>query len=285
MRIDPSVGTIESGTAIGFNIFMTPLPPKSAPLIDYPESDGQPIADNTLQYDWIGTIHRGLTGVFKHDSNVFVAADLLWYPVEGDNKISAAPDALVALGRPQGYRGCYKQWEESGIAPQVVFEVLSPSNWPADIQRKFLFYQRYGVEEYYFFDPYDVQLLGYRREGDKLVEIPQMDGWVSPRLGIRFDLSGEDLAIFAPDGEPFLNTIEVLEEQEANRRIIQEKTRLAEEEKQARLQAQRRADRAQSKLDQEKKNVQAERMRSQAAEEKAGRLAEQLRQLGITPSE
>ena len=36
--------------------------------------------------------------------------------------------AMVVFGRPKGYRGSYRQWEEGGIAPQVVFEILSPGN-------------------------------------------------------------------------------------------------------------------------------------------------------------
>src|SRR6266704_2906377 len=97
------------------------------PII-YPETDGLPIAENTLQFEWIVTIKGGLDAVFLDDPNVFVAGDLLWYPVEGEPKIRQAPDALVAFGRPKGYRGSYKQWEEGDIAPQVVFEVLSPGN-------------------------------------------------------------------------------------------------------------------------------------------------------------
>ena len=94
------------------------------PKIVYPDSDGQPMADNTLQFQWIVTLQGGLDAMYRDDPGVFVAGDLLWYPVEGDNTLSAAPDALVAFGRPKGYRGSYKQWEEGGIAPQVVFEVL-----------------------------------------------------------------------------------------------------------------------------------------------------------------
>ena len=82
------------------------------------------MAENTLQFQWIVTIKEGLEVVFRHDPNVFVAGDLLWYPVEGDNKTRAAPDAMVAFGRPKGYRGSYKQWEECGIAPPVVFAPL-----------------------------------------------------------------------------------------------------------------------------------------------------------------
>src|SRR5579872_7634508 len=89
------------------------------PEIEYPDSDGQPMSDNTLQFQWIVTLQGNLDALYQDDPNVFVAGDLLWYPVEGRNDIRAAPDALVAIGRPKGYRGSYRQWEEGGIAPQV----------------------------------------------------------------------------------------------------------------------------------------------------------------------
>jgi hypothetical protein len=73
--------------------------------------------------------------------------------VEGQPKIRQAPDALVAFGRPKGYRGSYRQWVEGGIPPHVVFEVLSPNNRHNELIRKFQFYDRHGVEEYYVFDP------------------------------------------------------------------------------------------------------------------------------------
>jgi hypothetical protein len=75
------------------------------PDVEYPDSDGQPMSDNTLQFRWIVTIQGGLDALFRHDPNVFVAGDLLWYPVEGHREIRVAPDALVAFGRPKGYRG------------------------------------------------------------------------------------------------------------------------------------------------------------------------------------
>jgi hypothetical protein len=45
--------------------------------IKYPDSDGQPMADNTLQYRWIVTIQGGIDAMFKDDPNVFVAGELL----------------------------------------------------------------------------------------------------------------------------------------------------------------------------------------------------------------
>ena len=37
------------------------------PAIEYPESDGLPIADNTLQFRWISTVMWGLDTIFLHD--------------------------------------------------------------------------------------------------------------------------------------------------------------------------------------------------------------------------
>jgi Uma2 family endonuclease len=123
------------------------IPSRKQSEIVYPESDGKPIADNTLQFRWIVTIKEGLARMYSPRADVFVAGDLLWYPVEGRPDICAAPDAMVAIGRPQGYRGCYKQWEEGGIAPQVVFEVLSPNNRIPEMVRKLRFYEKYSVDE------------------------------------------------------------------------------------------------------------------------------------------
>ena len=63
-----------------------------------------------------------------NDLNVFVAGNLLWYPVEGNPNIRTAPDIMIAFRRPKGHRGSYLQWKEDGIPPQVVFEIWSPGN-------------------------------------------------------------------------------------------------------------------------------------------------------------
>jgi Uma2 family endonuclease len=181
------------------------IPSRKPSTIVYPESDGKPMAENTLQFQWIVTIKEGLARAFSARPDIFVAGDLLWYPVEGRPDICAAPDAMVAIGRPQGYRGCYKQWEENDICPQVVFEVLSPNNRFGEMLRKLKFYEEFGVDEYYLYDPDHNVLEGWRRLGGELQEIPQLNGWVSPALGIRFDPSGSELTIFGPDELPFLS--------------------------------------------------------------------------------
>ena len=182
--------------------------------IFYPETDGLPMAENTLQFEWIVTIEGGLEAVFKEDPNVFVAGDLLWYPVEGEPSVCAAPDAMVVFGRPKGHRRSYQQWKEGGIGPQVVFEVVSPSNTVMEMLQKGNFYSRFGVQEYYVYDPELKVLLGYERKNNVLQEIPLMSGWTSPLLQVRFRLGQEGLELFGPDGKPFHTFVEVVEQRD-----------------------------------------------------------------------
>jgi Uma2 family endonuclease len=197
----------------------------SKPEIVYPDCDGQPMSDNTLQFSWIVKIKENLEILFADNPQVFVAGDLLWYPVEGDNTIRRAPDVMVAFDRSKGYRGSYRQWEEAGIPPQVVFEVLSPGNRLAEMTAKFEFYDRYGVEEYYIYDPDRVDFTGWIRVAGRLQGISEIAGWVSPRLGIRFEL-GDELQIYTPTGELFLSPVEMAKQSQQEReRAEQERER------------------------------------------------------------
>ncbi len=240
----------------------------------YPDSDGKPMADNTKQLDWIFTLVGGLQALFADNPNVFVAGDLLWYPVEGDNKTRIAPDALVAFGRPKGHRGSYKQWEEGGVAPQVVFEVLSPGNTRKEMAQKRVFYERYGVEEYYLYDPDHGHLQGWWRQGGQLVEIAQMRGWVSPCLGVHFDLDGIDLCLTRPDGRRFTSYVEVSQWAESAEHRAESAEHRAESAEHRAESAEHRAESAEHRAGQEKQ-------RAAAAEAELARLRALLQQQGI----
>ncbi|MBF0119434.1 MAG: Uma2 family endonuclease [Desulfobacterales bacterium] len=177
--------------------------------IIYPDSDGKRMADNTKQFNWIVKIKENLEAMFADNKDVFIAGDLLWYPVEGNNKLRMAPDAMVVFGRPKGYRGSYKMWEEDNVSPQVVFEILSPCNTRKEMERKLEFYEKYGVEEYYEYDPDKIKLKIWVRVKNKLTKIENTDVWISPKLKIRFEINNDDLSIFKPDGSSFLTTIEI----------------------------------------------------------------------------
>jgi Uma2 family endonuclease len=217
----------------------------------YPDSDGQPMSDNTKQFRWIVLIKENLEILFAHDPQVFIAGDLLWYPVQGRPDIRVAPDAMVVFGRPKGDRGSYKQWVEENVTPQVVFEILSPGNTVLEMNRKLLFYQHYGILEYYLYDPDSINLGGFiRGDGSILEEISEMQGWVSPQLGIRFELAESDLVLYRPDGRRFLTSVEL-----------------------------------DQRAEQERDRAEQERDRADSAQAQVNRLAARLRELGVDPEQ
>jgi Uma2 family endonuclease len=210
----------------------------------YPDSDGLPMADNTKQARWIVVLFDNLLALFRERLDVFVAANLLWYAAEGEPEVRAAPDVLVVFGRPRGDRGSYRQWEEDNVPVTVVFEVLSPGNDYEEMDDKQLFYEEHGVLEYYVYNPDRNRLKVFLRQGDVFRRERKADGFVSPRLGIRFDLSGPEMRVFYPDGTPFL-TFEQLKDawEHAHLRAEHERQR-ADQEQQQRLAAEERAEQA-----------------------------------------
>ncbi len=267
--------------------------------IFYPDSDGKPMADNTLQFRWIMTIEGNLEVLFRDRPDVFVAGDLLWYPVEGRNDIRQAPDVLVVIGRPKGDRGSYMQWKEDNLPLQVVFEILSPGNRAAEMRQKFAFYQQYGVEEYYVYDPDRGKLQGWLRHGSGLIPIDPMTGWVSPRLGIRFELVQGELELYHPTGERFISYVELVVQREHEHAVaevqlilaearVEQVQHQAEQERRAKEQAQLRAmqerrakEQALQQAMQErraKEDAQQQAMQERHAKEDAQQQAEQERQ-------
>lgn len=224
--------------------------------IIYPDDNGEPMSNNTEQFRLIVEIKENLELVFANDPNVFIAGDLLWYPVEGNNKICQAPDVMVVFGVPKGCRGSYQQWNENSVAPQVAFEIWSGDSI-ALLTKRFQLCDRKGVEEYYFYDPQTLELGGWLRIEGEFEAIEQMDGWVSPRLGVRFQLSETGLEMFGPTGKPFVSFGEL---------------------DQLRQQAEVRAQQAEMLLEQTEMMLEQERSRSQALESK-------LREMGINPNE
>ncbi len=171
--------------------------------IDYPAHPEEDFSDNSIHFDGIKTLSEWLAILFyDQQDRVSVHGNHSWYPVEGKPKINLAPDVMVIFGRPQVERTSYVQHREGGIAPQVVFELGSPSNRPNEMAKKKKFYQKYGVEEYYWLHLAGRTAEIYIRDGKKLVEQKGITSWVSPRLGIRLDWSdpNQPIQIFNPDG-------------------------------------------------------------------------------------
>ena len=134
--------------------------------LDYPSSDGQPMADNDWQRDAMLYALGALRAHYAHRSDVYVSGDLLLYYEEGNPRARVAPDVLVVFGAEARRRMVYKLWEEPK-APDFVLEVASPRTWRDDQGRKGELYARLGVREYCQYDPMG-NLLPVRLRGRRL---------------------------------------------------------------------------------------------------------------------
>ena len=203
-----------------------------------------------------------LTGVLPVDAGVQLVAD----PERRPPARRLGPtDGRIGLRRPTGPPVDHEaadavgigdlQWEEDDVPPAVVFEILSPGNTVREMLAKLGFYDRHGVGEFYLVDS-DIETLQVSvREGNALREIPFEGTFVSPRLGIRFERIEARLVLSHPDGQPFATFAALLAERDAM--AVERDTAVAERD-----------------------TAVAER---DALADRAARLAEQLRALGIEP--
>ena len=207
------------------------------PLIYYPESDGEPMAETDVHINTLIYLREALRDHFRDDPQVYVAGNLFLYYEEGDIRQVVAPDVFMVKGVPKGDRRTYKLWEEDDKGPQVVFEVTSRRTRKEDLGPKKGTYEMLGVREYFLFDPlgeylepplvgYWLEESGYRRAaGERLV---------SEVLGLELRVEGGRLWLYDLEtGEKLLSPLEAqAARREAEARAEQEATarREAEEE-------------------------------------------------------
>ena len=214
--------------------------------IDYPESDGEPLAETDTHYRQITDLRFSLEQYcIRKFGQVYVAANLFLYYVEGDPRKVLAPDIFVVLGVLPGDRRIFRLWEE-GKGPDVVFEITSKSTRIDDIGNKKGLYEALGVSEYFLFDPLheymEPQLKGYRLEEGlyrPIAEIPLICRTLGLLLKVDKD---KHLRLFELGSEAPLPT--PLEEAERAEREAER----AEREARARLKLEEEVERLKKKL-------------------------------------
>lgn len=226
---------------------MAAIPLPYEPEIEYPESDGKPMAESDVHLAVMMHLVQGLRDHFAGDPEVYVAGNLLLYYEEG-KRASVAPDLFVVRGVPKGERDTYLLWRE-GKGPCFVLEVTSKSTRDEDLSTKKALYRRLGVEEYVLFDPRG-EYLKPRFQGLRLTHGARRDyrpmplaadgSLISRTLGVAFHPEGKSLRMTdLATGQPLLGFEDwKARAQEAEARVAQEAAaRAAAEERAAQAEA------------------------------------------------
>ena len=228
--------------------------------IEYPSSDGQPMAETWLHVRAIMWLHQALEDFFHCRSDVFIASDIFWYWEEGNRSTCISPDVMAVPGVPPRdprERRSFFSWEEGGAVPAVVFEMASRSTVDEDLGPKFWRYEELGVREYFLFDPEGVHLVpvlqGFRLNRTAYRRLLATDEVIESELG--FKLRAEDSMLRLIDGrtgEPIPTRAERVDTE------------------------QRRADAEQRRADAEKSRADAEKSRADTLAAEVERLKKML---------
>ncbi len=218
------------------------------PDILYPSSDGEPVAE-TYDHLYALLVTLEVLRQYLDGRQATVLGNQFLYYSQGFPKLRTAPDVMVIFDVDPGGRDHYKIWEE-GQVPVVVFEMTSRGTQAQDQTYKKTLYEQLGVTEYWLFDPkgewIQEKLRGFRLMGDRYE--PITDGCSEP-LQLRLQVEGKLIGFYRLDTDEKLL-------------IPAEMSQALQAETVARHQAEQKAAREQQRAD---------------------RLAAQLRELGVEP--
>ena len=174
--------------------------------VEYPSSDGKPVAETDLHYDRLRDTATALQIRYAGRRDVYVGANLLVYDVQGNKRSRLAPDVFVAFGVPNRRRDVFKLWEER--PPAFVLEITSKRTRDGDMVDKRRRYAVWGVAEYFLYDPraeyLSPPLQGLSLAGDGYREMPERvlpngaRGYRSEALGLDLWLRDGELRLHDP---------------------------------------------------------------------------------------
>ena len=214
---------------------MTVLTSLEQSEIEYPSSDGKPMAESDITRDYITYSVEALKLYFQGSSDVYVSANSFVYYEEGNKAAVVAPDIYVVFGVRKRQRDNYKIWKEAGISPQFVLEITSETTQNVDQETKPEIYESLGVREYFQYDPsgdyLNPILQGLRLVNNRYEPIPVNNIafdtlWLySEVLGLELHLVSGELRFRNPQTGEFLKTYQ----QSEQARLAEQQARLAAE--------------------------------------------------------
>ena len=198
--------------------------------VEYPTSDGRPVAETDLHFLRLTDAAYGIRKFMAGREDVYVGSNLLVYDERGNPRSHLSPDIFVAFGVEAGPRDLFKIWEEK--PPAFTLELTSASTRREDERTKRRRYAQWGVAEYFLYDPraewlkpslQGLELNGKRyRAMRESVLANGARGFHSETLGLDLWLDGRVLRLYDPVAGENLPTPE---EEAAARHTAEERAR------------------------------------------------------------
>jgi Uma2 family endonuclease len=182
--------------------------------IDYPESDGKPMAETPVHMRVMWDSIQTLDFWFADDPKAYVWGNMFLYYRRGDPTAAVSPDVMAVFGVEKSKeRRVFKTWEEKR-KPSGIIEITSRKTKSEDQKDKFLIYRdELKVKEYFLFDPLGEYLkqalIGYRLRGGDFLRIEEIDGRLPSKVfNLHLQRNGRELRFWNPLTEAWLPTPE-----------------------------------------------------------------------------
>ena len=162
-----------------------------------------------------------LTGYVNGNMGIYYSA------VQAKNRDFLVPDFMFVKEADRKLRNSWVVWEEGGLVPDVVMELISPSTGASDrVSKKDVYEQVVRIPEYFWYDPSNETLCGWRLPpGAECYEPLSPDEesdwlycnglglWLGTWHGVVDNFEGTWPRFFHPDGSLVLTFSEVERQQ------------------------------------------------------------------------
>lgn len=203
----------------------------------------EPPLESELHLKQMILLIQCLEWLWQNRDDFYAAGNLTIYYSQHQRKSEEfrGPDFFVVLGTERKTRNSWVVWQENGLYPNVIVEILSDSTAKIDKKLKKQIYQdTFRTPNYFWFDPHTLEFAGFVLVGGnyQLIE-PNEQGWLwSQQLGLYLGIHQQKLRFFTSEGQLVPTPQE----------FAQMETQRAELEKQRAELEKQRADRLAEKL-------------------------------------
>jgi Uma2 family endonuclease len=219
---------------------------------DLPCDDGEPM-ETPRHRDQMMVLIESLKAYWSERSGYYVGGNMFIHYDPTHTRRSRGPDFFLVLDVDERERRSWVVWQEGMRFPDVIIELLSDSTRAIDKgEKKQLYAHLFRTAEYYLYDPFSHEFLGYRLQGMEYQEVePDAEGKIYSTvtdlfLGIRDGW----LRWFTADGTVLPTPQELAEYQ---RQRADQEHQWAEQERQ--------------RAEQERQRAEHERQRAERAEQ------------------
>jgi len=171
--------------------------------VNYPESDGKPMAENNTHVLTIMLVHQALEDFFLlKKQQCWIASNIFWFWEEGNPVSRVSPDTMVIRGNDPDTNSFFS-WKSESTRPEIIFEITSRKTRKDDVETKFNLYESLGVPEYVMFDPKNTYLFPrlqhYVLDNGVYRNVTAAGGDCISPLGFFMRVEGRELRLFDCD--------------------------------------------------------------------------------------